>query len=276
MSTVLVTGGTGGLGSQVVTRLLQRHHNVRIMSSRPSSQEAQGVRVYGDMASRTGLHEATASVDSIIHCATSLKDTQGVDVEGTRALVTEAKESGSPHLVYISIVGCDQGDFFYYQKKSEVEQIVQQSGLPWSILRATQFHSFIQFIIQSLLAQSETEVKVPAGMRVQSIESGEVGNRRVAIAELGPLNHRAEVGGPQVLTIEEMTHAYLQSRGRMVVVRAEPFSGPLFSALNSNSILTPNHATGLMTWKEFLERSCQRQGSCAGWWQAGCSWHQSG
>ena len=255
MSTVLVTGGTGGLGSHVVTRLLQGHHSVRIMSSRPSSQESQGVRVYGDMASRTGLHEAVAGVDAIIHCATSLKDSQGIDVEGTRALVNEAKESGSPHLIYISIVGCNQGDFFYYQKKSEAEQIVQQSGLPWSILRATQFYSFIQFIIQSLGADSATEVKVPAGMRTQSIEIGEVADRLVAIAELGPLNRIVELGGPQILTIKEMTEAYLQSRGRKAVVRAEPSSDPLYSALSSDSILTPNHATGQMTWKEFLDRS---------------------
>jgi len=254
MSTVLVTGGTGGLGSQVVTRLLQRHYSVRIMSSRPSSQEAQGVRVYGDIASRTGLHEAVAGVDAIIHCITSFKDTQGVDVEGTRALVKEAKESGSPHLVYISIVGVDQSDFFYYQKKYEVEQIVQHSTLPWSILRTTQFHSFAQFIIQSLVAESEKEVKVPAGMRLQSIDGGEVADRLVAIAELGPLNRTVEVGGPQVLTIEEMTEAYLQSRGRMAVFRAEPFSDPLLRALSSDTILTPNHATGLMTWKEFLDR----------------------
>jgi len=155
----------------------------------------------------------------------------------------------------MSIVGVDQSDFFYYKKKYEAEQIVQQSGLPWSILRATQYHSYAQSIIQSLGADNEGEVKVPAGMRLQSIDSGEVADRLVAIVELGPLNHMAEFGGPQVLTIEEMTQAYLQSRGRTAVVRAEPFFDPMFSALNSESILTPNHATGLMTWKEFLDRS---------------------
>ena len=53
----------------------------------------------------------------------------------------------------------------------------------------------------------------------------------------------AEFGGPQVLTIEEMTQAYVHSRGRTAVVRAEPFFDPMFSALNSESILTPNHAS---------------------------------
>ncbi len=63
MSTVLVTGGTGALGSQVVTRLLHGHHRVRIMSSRPSSQEAQGVRVYGDMAHAMGARRRRLSFE---------------------------------------------------------------------------------------------------------------------------------------------------------------------------------------------------------------------
>lgn len=259
MSTVLVTGGTGGLGSQVVRRLLHGHHRVRIMSSRPSAPQSQGVRVAGDMASRTGLHEAVAGVDTIIHCATSLKDTQGVDVEGTRALVIEAKASGSPHLVYISIVGVDTSAFPYYQKKYEAEQIVAHSGLPWSVLRATQYHSFAQFIIESLLGESTTEVTVPAGVRMQSINSDEVAHRLVAIAELGPLNRTVELGGPQILTLEEMTRTYVQSHARTMVVRTEPFSDPMFNALSSDSILTLNHATGQMTWKEFLDKSRSMQ-----------------
>jgi hypothetical protein len=94
---------------------------------------------------------------------------------------------------------------------------------------------------------------------MQPIHNGEVADRLVAIAELGPLNHIAEVGGPQVLTIEEMTQAYLQNRGRTAVVRAEPFSDPMFRALSSDSILTPNHAVGLMTWQEFLDRRSSMQ-----------------
>ena len=54
---------------------------------------------------------------------------------------------------------------------------------------------------------------------------------------------------------EEMTQAYLQSHGRKAVVRGELFSDPMFSVLSSDSILSPDHATGLMTWKEFLDRS---------------------
>jgi uncharacterized protein (TIGR02246 family) len=98
-------------------------------------------------------------------------------------------------------------------------------------------------------------MKVSAGVCLQSIESGEVADRLAAIVELGPLNHTVEFGGPQVFTIDEMTQACLQSRGRKAVVRAEPLSDPMFSTLGSDTILHPNHATGLMAWKEFLDRS---------------------
>jgi uncharacterized protein (TIGR02246 family) len=64
-----------------------------------------------------------------------------------------------------------------------------------------------------------------------------------------------EFGGPQVHTSNEMTQICLQSRGRKAIVRAEALSDPMFSTLSSHTILLPNHASGLMTWKEFLGRS---------------------
>jgi hypothetical protein len=76
-------------------------------------------------------------------------------------------------------------------------------------------------------------VKVAAGVRLQSIESGEVADRLAAIVEQGPLNHTVEFGEPQVHTIDEMTQASLQSRGCKAVVRGEP----MFSRLGSDTIL---------------------------------------
>ncbi len=105
------------------------------------------------------------------------------------------------------------------------------------------------------MAESETGVKVAAGVRLQSIESGEVADRLAAIVEPGLLNHIVEFDGPQVHTIEEITQACLQSLGRKVGVRREALSDPMFSTLSSHTILLPNHASGLMTWKEFLDRS---------------------
>jgi len=65
-------------------------------------------------------------------------------------------------------------------------------------------------------------MKVPAGVRLQAIESREVADRLAAIVEQGPLNHTVEFGGPQVHTIDEMTQACLRSLGRKAVARGEP------------------------------------------------------
>ena len=110
MSTILVTGGTGTLGRAVVARLLAHHHGVRLLRHRTSSAAPAGVEVYaGDLADGTGLAEAVAGMEAIIHCASnSREDRYRTDVEGTRALVQAASAHGRPHLVSISIVGSDR------------------------------------------------------------------------------------------------------------------------------------------------------------------------
>lgn len=152
-------------------------------------------------------------------------------------------------------VGVEHSTFPYDAAKRTAETLVAQAGLPWSILRATQFHTFARGIIQSRGADTTAEVVAPAGVRLQSIDSGEVAGRLVALAEMGPLGHIAAMGGPEILTIEEMTTAYLQARGRAATVRSEPLSDALYDALRSGDQLTPDHAYGLLTWHDFLRRT---------------------
>ena len=98
----------------------------------------------GDLADGTGLDEAVAGMDAIIHCASkSREDRHQTDIEGTRALVQAASEHGRPHLVYISIVGIDRSSYAYYQAKYQAEQIIEQGHIPWTILRTTQFHNLV-------------------------------------------------------------------------------------------------------------------------------------
>jgi uncharacterized protein YbjT (DUF2867 family) len=253
MATVLVTGGTGTLGSAVVTRLLSRQQSVRMLSRQSSPAVPPKVEVIsGDLASGVGLSEAVAGVDAIIHCASAPKESSGVDVEGTRSLLQSA--SGSPHFVYISIVGIERSSYSYYKSKRETEVVIEQGQLPWSIVRATQFHDFVLRIIQSFGADTLPVVPVVGGMRFQSIDVGEVADRLVALAEQGPVGHAPDMGGPQVRTIEEMTEAYLRIRGMKATVRSEAPSGDLFEAFRSGINLVPDYAVGTITWEAFLHR----------------------
>ena len=259
MAIILVTGGTGALGREIVARLAAGRHRTRILRHSRGGHPADppGVEmVSGDLVSGAGIRDAVAAAAVIIHAVTSFADPVGVDVEGTRRLLEAAGEvAPAAHVVYISIVGVEHSTFPYDAAKRTAETLVAQAGLPWSILRATQFHTFARGIIQSRGADTTAEVVAPAGVRLQSIDSGEVAGRLVALAEMGPLGHIAAMGGPEILTIEEMTTAYLQARGRAATVRSEPLSDALYDALRSGDQLTPDHAYGLLTWNDFLRRT---------------------
>lgn len=151
MSQVLVTGGTGTLGRAVVARLVAHHHRVRLLRHRASSAVPPGVEVCsGDLADGTGLAEAVAGMDAIIHCASnSREDRHQTDIEGTRALVQAASAHGRPHLVSISIVGIDRSTYAYYQAKYQAEQIIERAHIPWTILRTTQFHDLVLRLLRS-------------------------------------------------------------------------------------------------------------------------------
>ena len=262
MTTVLVTGGTGNLGREVVSRLVARRQRVRILSHRASPSVPPDVEVIaGDLVSGIGLREAVAGVDAIIHCASAPNDSPLVDVEGTRALLQAAgaSGSGSPHFVYISIVGIERSSFPYYTSKRETEMIIEQEGLPWSIVRATQFHDFVLWLMRSFGADTLPVVPVAGGMRFQSIDIGEVADRLVELAGQGPVGHAPDMGGPQIRTIEEMTEAYLRIRGRKAIVRSEARAsqvqpGDMFDAFRSGINLVPDHAVGTITWEAFLQR----------------------
>ena len=256
MSTVLVTGGTGGLGREVTARLMGRGHRVRVLSHRAQPDTPPGVEVAtGDLASGMGLREATAGVEAIVHCASNPKDPQPVDVAGTRALLEAARAvGGPPQVVYISIVGVDRSAYGYYQAKYQAEGLIEQSGLPWTVLRATQFHTLVhdRFIAPAVDASSPAEIVIPAGLRFQPVDIGDVAERLVALVEQGPARQVLEMGGPQTLTLEEMTDTYLWVRGVGANVRAAPAQGELFEAFRSGINLVPAHAEGTITWEQYL------------------------
>ena len=136
---ILVTGGTGRLGRVWVPQLVGVGHDVRV-STRSKRESAAHHWVVGELRTGSGLAEAVDGIDLVIHLATT--NGRG-DRTATRALIQAARASGRPHLVYLSIVGIDDHALGYYRAKAECEALIQRSGLPWTILRTTQFHDLI-------------------------------------------------------------------------------------------------------------------------------------
>jgi uncharacterized protein YbjT (DUF2867 family) len=216
---VLVTGGTGMLGRQVVARLRDQ----RVDEVRALSRAAAPGRVQGDLETGDGLAEAVRDVDAIVHCATAgdmLHPTR--DLAQTRNLLAAA-DGARPHVVYISIVGVDQIPFGLYRAKHACERMVASSGLPWTVLRATQFHELIL-----MLAMITTRAPVGVtlrGWRSQPVDVAEVADRLAELALGTPAGRVADLGGPRVESIAELTRAYLAATGRQRPVLELPVPG---------------------------------------------------
>jgi uncharacterized protein YbjT (DUF2867 family) len=254
MAIILVTGATGSLGRAVVRRLLAGGHTARALSRQPQAALPAGAElVVGDLTTSTDLTQALVGVEAIIHCATDPKRAQEADVEGTRQLL-EAARSAAPHLIYPSIVGIDHSAYPYYQAKLAAERLIEQGPLPWSILRATQFHSFVARLIQSLGADTGDEIVIPDGMRFQSVGVREVAAQLVALVERGPVGRDTDMGGPEVLTFDALAAVYLRIRSRPATIRSVALSGSLYDVFRSGVNLTPNHTQGVVPWGAWLQR----------------------
>src|SRR5918997_2246993 len=199
-STILVTGGTGSLGRLVVRRLRDAGCDVRVLSRHGRAAKDGMQFLTGDLATGEGIEPAVDGVETIVHCAGSAKG----DEDKTRNLVRAASRVGVPHLVYISIVGAeripvvsrvDRAMFGYYASKRAAEKVVEDSGLPWTTLRATQFHDLILTVAQRMAKLPV--IPVPAGFRFQPIDAGEVAARLVELTLGKPAGLVPDMGGPQ-------------------------------------------------------------------------------
>src|ERR671927_1066118 len=191
-SEFLVTGGTGSLGSRVVNRLNDESRGVRTLS-----RSGRDGTVKGDLLTGEGLEQAVEGVDVIVHCASSPTKTRQTDVEGTERLLKTANRASISNFVFISIVGVDRNPYYpYYRMKLEIEQMIEGSSVPWTILRATQFHEFVLRFVR-LLGRGPVAL-APKGFLLQPIDIGEVADRLAELAILGACGRVADVGGPEV------------------------------------------------------------------------------
>ncbi len=254
-SPILVTGGTGTLGRQVVPRLRDAGHEVRVLT-RGARESADGVEyVRGDLLNDVGIEAAVSGARVIVHCAGSQKG----DEVATANLVRAASSAGKPHLVYISVIGADRIPvvsgidrmmFSYFASKRAAELAVSDSGLPWTTLRAAQFHDLILTVAEQMAKLPV--IPVPKGFRFQPVDSGEVAERLVELALDSPAGLVPDMAGPRVYGIKELMREYLSARHlsrRMVPV---PLPGQAAGAFRAGANIDPARAVGRRTWEDFL------------------------
>lgn len=261
MDRVLVTGGTGHLGRDIVRLLAAQGHPVRVLARRPGRDPAvEWVR--GDLGTGAGVAEAVAEVDAVIHAATHspaaqrghlrtgdlVRSPSDVDVDGTRRLLAEADRAGVRHFLHVSIVGVQHARVPYSRMKAAAENLVREGPVPWSIVPATGFYWLLARMLDAMTRRRVSPL--PANLRIQPVDSADFAAYVVECLVDGPGGMRADFGGPQVLTLVEMARQYLAARGVDRRIVALPMPGFVLRALGPQTC--PDGRRGTTTWSQWL------------------------
>jgi len=254
-SLILVTGGTGTLGRHVIPRLQDAGCAIRVLSRGPH-EAAGGIEyVTGDLATGEGTEAAMVGAGIILHLAGSSKG----DGDKAQKLVQAASRAGVRHLVYISVVGADRipvvsgidrAMFGYFESKLAAERIVADSGLPWTTLRATQFHDLVLMVAEQM--SKLPVIPVPIGARFQPIDTDEVAARLVELTLGPPAGLVPDLAGPKVYGMADLLRGYLRARGKHRLIVPVRLPGKAARALRAGANLNPERAVGRRSWEDFL------------------------
>lgn len=246
---IVVIGGTGLIGSKTVKLLQERGHEVRAASP------ASGVNaVTGE-----GLAAALAGADIVVDVANSPSfapaDVMEFFQKSSRNLGRAEKEAGVRHHVALSIVGTDRlPENGYFCAKLAQEELVRQNGIPYTILRATQFMEFMAAIGQSSVVGDEIHLS-PA--LIQPVAADDVAAALADVTLAPPLNGITEVAGPQAFPLEQIVRRALEAAGdrrRIVVDKHAKYYG---SELEHGSLVPAPGASpriGAIRYEDWLKR----------------------
>jgi uncharacterized protein YbjT (DUF2867 family) len=261
VDTVLVTGGTGHLGRDIV-RLLKPVHRVRVLARSPGDDpDVEWVK--GDLATGEGIQEAVTGARTMVHAATwspaarrgyllptdFWRSPPDVDVEGTRRLLQAAAEAGVGHVAYVSIVGVDRTTGLpYLRLKHEAEELVRTGDVPWSILRATQFHWLTDRMLNR--AARLPVLLLPTSLKAQPVDSQEFAAYVVQRVIAGPGGQCEDYGGPEVFSLGDLADQWQRARGRRRRLVTLPVPSRVAAA--ARELTCPLGRRGSVTWTEWL------------------------
>ena len=261
MDTVLVTGGTGHLGRDLVSRL-KGSYRVRVQA-RSTGVDPDVEWIRGDLATGEGIAQALAGSQTVIHAATLSpaarrgypvpKDLwsspSDVDREGTARLLEQAGEAGVGHFIYVSIVGIDKPRVPYLRRKLEAEYLVRQGPVPWSIARADQFH----WLLDRILGKMAQLPLVPLpDVPLEPVDTTDFADYIVDSVGHGPAGRLDDFGGPEVLTFAQAFDQWRQIRKPSTRTMRVPLPSVARDAATAMSVTGPGSRHGKITWTDWL------------------------
>jgi uncharacterized protein YbjT (DUF2867 family) len=243
MKTTII-GGTGTLGSLVLAELSRRGHEVRALSRSTPEHRV-------DLTTGEGLESALTGIDVAVDASNnSSRHAADILVGGSRRLLAAERAAGVEHHVCVSIVGCEQVPMEYFTAKAEQEHVVERGPVPWSIVRATQFH---ELALATLTAGARWGVLPVPRARLQTIACAEVATVVADVAEGDPRQGRIEVAGPEVADARDLARTWRSVTGRRVALIPVALPGKLGRALRGGVLTTGRpDVRGTVTFADWL------------------------
>jgi uncharacterized protein YbjT (DUF2867 family) len=192
-------------------------------------------------------------MEAIVFCAGAPKNSAALEVDGLKRLLASAREAGVAHFVFVSIVGIEQLPVPYYRVKMAAEELIRQSGVPFSILRATQFHYFVAMLL-STLSRVPFVLAVPKGFRVQPVATEDVAERLIRCLGDGPGGLLQDFCGPEIFSLRETAGSWMQARNVRKPVVELPVPGKLGTAFRAGHNTNAQGELGTRTWGDWLAR----------------------
>jgi uncharacterized protein YbjT (DUF2867 family) len=227
---IVVIGGTGLIGSKVVEHLTEHGHEA--VAASPNS----GVNtITGE-----GLTEVLVGANVVVDVSNSPSfaddDVLAFFTTSTKNLLVGEREAGVIHHVALSIVGAERlPNSGYLRAKVAQEKLIEESGLPYSIVRATQFFEFVGRIADEATVDGTT--RLSTGL-MQPIAAADVSAAVARVAAGDPINGTLEIGGPERLGQDELIRRGLAAKGDPRTVIGDP-EAPYFGTKLTGTELVP-------------------------------------
>jgi uncharacterized protein YbjT (DUF2867 family) len=245
---IVVIGGSGRIGSKLVTILRQWGHHA--LAASPAS----GV----DTITREGLAEALSDAQVVVDVANSPSFEDKVAMEffetsGRNLLAAEAA-AGVGHHVALSVVGTDRLQAMgYFRAKLAQERLIKAAGIPYSIVRATQFFEFVGAIAQESTVGATVRLS-PA--LVQPMAADDVAAALADVTVAAPLNGTVEVAGPERIPLDELVGRFLKATRDPRAVVTDIHARYFDVELNDRTLTADNGARlGATHFQDWLDRA---------------------
>ncbi|MFJ1752416.1 SDR family oxidoreductase [Kitasatospora sp. NPDC088134] len=242
---LLVTGGTGTLGAHVLPRLAAAGLPVRVLTRTDRADAPGRTHVRGDLVAGTGLDAALDGIDTVLHLAGGAK---GDDLAAEHLAAAMARNGGVRHVVMVSVIGADRMPLGWFRAKRDAELALIGSGVPWTVLRAAQFHDLVRTVAGKV--GRLPFVPAPGGLRFEPVDARDVADRLVALTLAGPASLVPDLAGPRDYAFADLVRSTLERRRPNLPV---PLAGKVGRAYRTRQNLAGAGAErGTRTWEDFL------------------------